>query len=135
VIVDWTLTNNHYVDYALKDASSNKQFQPKTTTNPSACVGDMGKIRAELSGKMSDNNEARSCQVAKSAIVGLLWGPAAPNKFVQSATTAEWAKSKKVFGGMVRTLQAGGIGADGLPIFCYDNGPASQKLECIDFIT
>jgi hypothetical protein len=133
LIVDWTMTSNHYVDFSLKDASSNKRFQGGATTKPSECEAAMKTMLQELRGKKIDNCEVRSCEFNNVALVGLVWGPIKHPTGISEAD-GDWPSSKHVFTDFLQTLQHAGIATGGLPVFVYQNSESVQTLEYIDFV-
>lgn len=47
-MVDWTKTSDRYVEYALKDMSSNKRFGDKDVVKPKDTEKDMLAMRGAL---------------------------------------------------------------------------------------
>lgn len=133
LMVDWTKTIDRYVEYALKDMSSNKRFADKDVVKPDATKQDMLAMRQALANQKSvEHNEVRTCQVRKEALVGLIWSPILhPTAF--SDGTATWEDSKEKFQKFVQTLQAAGAGTKGLPVFTYEVS-GGMILTYLDFL-
>lgn len=134
LVVDWTKTSDRYVEYALKDMSSNKKFGDKDLVKPAAQTArDMARMRTELAGQKSiDHNEVRTCQIRKDGLVGLIWSPILhPTPLSDGGVT--WDESKPRFEKFVQALQSAGAATKGLPIFTYEVA-GGMTLTYIDFI-
>lgn len=134
LIVDWTQTADRYVEYALKDMSSNKKFGDKDVAkSPDQTVLDMQLMRGALAGLTSiEHNEVRTCQIQKQALVGLIWSPILkPTALSDGKET--WEESKPAFQSFLRTLQAAGVAPSGLPIFTYEVA-GGMTLTFLDFV-
>ena len=134
LMVDWTKTSDRYVEYALKDMSSNKRFGDKDVVKPPAdTTKDMVALRNALGGQKSvEYNEVRTCQIHKKALVGLIWSPIL-HPTALSDGGATWEASKKKFQQFVKTLQAVGAGSNGLPVFTYEVS-GGMTLTYLDFL-
>lgn len=107
LMVDWTKTSDRYVEYALKDMSSNKRFGDKDVVKPKDTEKDMLAMRGALRNQKSvEHNEVRTCQVRKEALVGLIWSPIL-HPTALSDGGATWEDSKNKFQQFAKTLQGG----------------------------
>lgn len=134
LIVDWTKTDDRYVDYTITDRSSNKTFESKAVAKlPEETRTDMAAMRRQLAGLSTvSHNEVRTCQVRKEALVGLIWSPILlPTGLSDGGVT--WEDTKARFQVFIRDLQSKGVATQGLPIFTYEVG-AAMVLTYIDFI-
>ncbi|MCW7541062.1 hypothetical protein OOT46_24905 [Aquabacterium sp. A7-Y] len=135
LIVDWTQTADRYVEYALKDMSSNKKFGDKDVAQtPDKTAIDMAEILRQLAGQPNvEHNEVRSCQIRKEALVGLIWSPILrPTPLSDGGVT--WQDSKDKFEKLVRALKAAGAAQNGLPVFTYEVTGGGMVLSPLDFI-
>ncbi len=136
LIVDWKKTAERFVEYALKDMSSNKRFGDKDVAKTEdETARDMEKMRRELANKKAiEHNEVRTCQIHKEALVGLIWSPIL-NPTALSDGGMRWEEqTKPKFINFVKKLQTAGAAKDGLPIFSYEVSAAGMTLTYIDFI-
>ena len=135
LMVDWTQTADRYVEYALKDMSSNKRFADKDVAkSPEQTALDMQAMRGALAGQKSiEHNEVRTCQIQKQALVGLIWSPIL-KPTVLSDGRETWEESKPRFESFLRKLRAAGVAPNGLPIFTYEVSGSGMTLTFLDFV-
>ncbi len=143
LMVDWTKTADRYVEYSLKDMSSNKKFADgkkrkrleETRKDMADMLAEIKVIKKELKkGQMIEHNEVRTVQIDKSALVGLLWNPILKPTGL-SEGRKNWNDTKLDVQKFVVGLKKSGVRVDPfLPIFSYKVESDEMELEHIGHI-
>ena len=140
LIVDWKKTADRYVEYSLRDMSSNKTFADgRKRKKPGETHIDMTNMLAELteelqSGRKIEHNEVRTVQIDKSALVGLLWNPIL-NPTALSDGGVTWDETKPKFQKFAEDLLKRKVPlARVLPIFSYQVEGKGMTLRYEDHI-
>jgi len=135
LIVDWTKTADRYVEYSLRDMSSNKTFADGTKRKTAGethirMTNMLAELRQELqSGGQIEHNEVRSVQIDKTALVGLLWNPILkPTPLSDGGKT--WDETKPKFQRFADGLLRRNVPlARFLPVFSYEAGGKGMTLR------